>query len=328
MPTPEPPVLVIGEALHDILVGPDGGRQAVPGGSPANVAVGLARLGHPVRLATRVGRDAPGRSLRTHLVGNGVELTEDSVSDTPTSSATVALDPRGAARYDFDIHWDLPSSVVDLAGGGAPAHLHTGSLAALLAPGATRVLAAVETARSRATVSYDPNLRPDLLGPPDRERPRVERLVAAGDVVKASEEDLGWLYPGQDIHEVAARWAGTGPSLVVLTFGGDGAEVLWRHGRQRVPVTPVRVSDTVGAGDAFMSGLLSGLLRAGMLGPGAGETDGPRARTRLRAATSGTELPAELTGALLLASRAAALTCTRPGADPPTRAEAEAALTS
>jgi fructokinase len=344
VPVPVPPALVIGEALIDVLAAPDGRRRAYPGGSPANVALGLARLDHPVLLATRVGRDHFGRLLRDHLGGSGVTLAAGSVVDSPTSTATARLDAQGAATYDVDIHWDLPPSVVELARSGRIAHLHTGSIAASLAPGAARVLAAVHAARPRATVSYDPNLRPALLGPPEAERPRVEELVAASDVVKASSEDLAWLYPGQDVHEVAARWARSGPSLVVLTFGGAGARALWRHGQHDLPATPVQVADTVGAGDAFMAALLSGLLQADLLGPDAAGLDAGRevagpdaaaseaaaagrwARGRLRAATGGSLLPAALAHALAFAGRAAALTCTRPGADPPTTAEM-AALT-
>ncbi len=263
------------------MVGPDGRGREVPGGSPANVALGLGRLGHPVRFATRIGRDRLGGRLAAHLRGSGVELLPGCADDTPTSTATAVLDARGAATYDFDLAWELSAATVAAIGAGAPAHLHTGSIATALPPGADTVLAAVEAARQAVTVSYDPNLRPALLGPPERERARVERLVAASDVVKASDEDLAWLYPGQDAGKVAAGWARQdgGPSLVVLTLGARGARAWWRGGSTEVTPPPVKVVDTVGAGDAFTAGLLSGLLRAGLLGPA-----GP-ARAALRAAT-------------------------------------------
>lgn len=322
-PTHEAPTLVVGEALTDILVRRDGPRRCSPGGSPANVALGLARLGHPVRLATRVGRDPFGQVLQTHLRRSGVVLTEGSVTDAPTSTATARLDAGGSASYDFDISWELQPAALDPAHTGTAAHLHTGSIAATLAPGADQVLAAVEAARGKATVSYDPNLRPALLGSPAQERPGVERLVALSDVVKASQEDLAWLYPGRNPHEVAYRWACAGPSLVVLTFGADGAFVRWRRGWRDLPTTPVEVTDTVGAGDAFMAGLISGLLRAGLLGAstGTGEPDAVAARARLRRATATTRLDEDLVRALNVAGRAAAFTCTREGADPPTHAE-------
>ncbi|MDJ0345772.1 carbohydrate kinase [Streptomyces sp. H10-C2] len=322
-PTAEMPTLVIGEALTDIITGPDGSRRCCPGGSPANVALGLARLGHPVRLATRMGRDPFGQVLQTHLGRSGVVLTEGSVSDVPTSTATARLDAVGAADYTFDITWQLPARAIESARTGATGHLHTGSIATALAPGADQVLAAIESARDAATVSYDPNLRPVLLGKPGDERPRVEHLVSVSDVVKASQEDMAWLYPGQDIHEVALRWSRSGPSLVVLTFGADGSEVWWRQGRHAMPAPSIEVIDTVGAGDAFMSGLISGLLRAGLLGAGriAGEPGESPPRTRLHSAASSTHLHQDVLRALRLATRAAALTCTGEGADPPTRAD-------
>ncbi|WP_328911725.1 MULTISPECIES: carbohydrate kinase family protein [unclassified Streptomyces] len=310
------PALVIGEALIDVLVEPGGRRREVPGGSPANVALGLGRLGHPVRFATRIGRDRYGDLLLRHLRESGVELTPGSVDGGPTSTATALLDSRGAATYDFDITWAPAPEAVGAVLTGAPAHVHTGSIATALTPGADTVLAAVETARAAATVSYDPNLRPALLGPPERERDRVERLVAASDVVKASDEDLAWLYPGRDAAEVASRWAeGGGPALVVLTFGARGARAWWRHGSHAVAAAPVRVVDTVGAGDAFTSALVGGLLRAGLLG------GAPDFRAALRTATSGDRLPPAVTETLTLASRAAALTCAREGANPPTPAD-------
>ncbi|KOU16738.1 hypothetical protein ADK52_33570 [Streptomyces sp. WM6372] len=303
----------------------DGVRRARPGGSPANVALGLARLGHPVRLATRIGRDGPGRELHAHLRGSGVVLTPGSFTEGATSTATARLDAAGSAHYTFDITWDPPLAALTApASGPAPAHLHTGSVATALAPGADRVFAAVEAARPGATVSYDPNIRPALLTGADRERPRAERFVALSDVVKASEEDLGRLYPGRTSDEAARHWAdGSGPALVVVTSGGAGARVFWPGGQCRVPATAVKVADTVGAGDAFMAGLISGLLHAGLLACAdlAGAADAARARTALREATARTDLDGRVASALVLASRAAALTCTREGADPPTRTE-------
>jgi fructokinase len=311
------PVLVVGEALTDLLVDEATGvRRALPGGSPANVALGLGRLGHPVRLATRVGRDAFGGRLRSHLRESGVLLTPGSVTGAPTSHATAVLDASGTAAYTFDITWSLAPEAAAALRAGPPAHLHTGSIAAVLPPGADAVTAAVRWAAPRATVSYDPNLRPDLTGSPEDQRERVEALVAASDVVKASEEDLAWLYPGVDPGKAAQRWAdGRGPSLVVLTRGARGARAWWRSGSHPVPAPRVPVADTVGAGDAFTSALLSALLGAGLLGASSG------CRARLRAATAGDRLPPALVQALDLAARASALTCTRAGADPPTRAE-------
>ncbi|MEV0643308.1 PfkB family carbohydrate kinase [Streptomyces sp. NPDC050619] len=185
------------------------------------------------------------------------------------------------------------------------------------------MLSILQALRASATVSYDPNLRPALLRSAERERKRVEQLVALSDVVKASEEDLAWLHPGENPDRTAARWAQSGPALVVLTRGADGARAWWRHGCQDIAPMSVRVVDTVGAGDAFMAGLVSRLLHAGLLGGGPG-AEAATARAALRAATDANRLPAILTEALAVAARAAALTCAREGAEPPTAAELEA----
>ncbi|MEU9918536.1 carbohydrate kinase [Streptomyces sp. NPDC051001] len=314
------PALVVGEALVDVIAGPDGPRRRHPGGSPANVALGLGRLGHPVRLATRVGHDDYGRLVREHLESSGVELAPGSVVDAATSTATAVLDRAGAAKYDFDITWALSVAVEESLREGPPAHAHTGSIATALAPGADQVLNALHALRTSATVSYDPNVRPALLRSSEEERERVEELVALSDVVKASEEDLAWLHPGEDPNRTAARWARSGPALVVLTLGADGARAWWRYGYQDITPIPAQVVDTVGAGDAFMAGLVSRLLHVGLLGGGPGP-EAVTARAALRAATDTDRLPQVLDEALTAAARAAALTCTREGADPPTTAQ-------
>jgi fructokinase len=279
-----------------------------PGGSPANVALGLARLGHSVRFATRLGRDEDGLLVREHLESDGVRLVDGSVVDDRTSTATATLDATGAATYVFDLHWELPD--VDLSD---VAHLHTGSIAATLSPGAARVRAAVAAASAAgATTSYDPNLRPRIMGSPDVERPGIERLVSASDVVKASDEDLAWLYPGEAADDVVRRWAGLGPALVVVTRGEQGATATRAAAPGEllaVAPRPVAVVDTVGAGDAFMSGLLSGLLDAGLLG-------GREARRALQDAAA-----EQIHEALSRAVWTSSVTCGRAGAQPPTRSE-------
>ncbi|MGW8332836.1 carbohydrate kinase family protein [Streptomyces sp. NPDC055897] len=321
--TPEPlaGALVIGEALTDVLVTPDGIRAARPGGSPANVALGLGRLGRRAWLATRIGDDPLGKEMHARLADSGVRLTGGSVQDGTTSSATARLNSEGSATYEFDIRWDpVPGAVLPTLA-GMPGHLHTGSIAAALAPGADLVLAAVREAHGSATISYDPNLRPALLRGPAVERPRIELLVSLSDVVKASEEDLAWLYPDRAPADAAREWATAGPALVVLTLGAAGAHAYWRGGHVAVPGRRVAVVDTVGAGDAFMAGLLSGLMARGLLAAGRGPVRGRHARQALHRATAGPGPAPELASALGLAARVAALTCTREGADPPTLAE-------
>lgn len=300
-------VLVVGEALVDIVQRADGTTNRHPGGSPANVALGLARLGHRVRFATRTGDDEDGATVREHLTGDGVELAEGSTDDAPTSTATAVIDELGAASYVFELVWALPD--VDP---GAAGHVHTGSIGANLAPGAAAVRALLPRARERATTSYDPNLRPRIIGTPEQERAGVEALVAASDVVKSSDEDLRWLYPDRTPEQVVQEWLTLGPALVVVTRGAEGASA-WLAADPGAVVAvaprPARVVDTVGAGDAFMSGLLSGLLDQGLLG-------GASQREALRAAGEG-----QVRSALARASLTSSLTCERPGADPPRREE-------
>src|SRR5688500_1601056 len=202
--------VVIGEALVD-LVGQRGSRTLVahPGGSPANVALGLARLGDPVTLMTRLGKDAFGEMIATHLQSSGVRVDAGRDDGAKTSLAVASL-AAGVATYDFRIEWDIgtlaPLPVETRC-------LHTGSLATILEPGRADVedLMTREHQRGRVTISYDPNVRPALLGTPERARPGIERLVSLSDVVKVSDEDLHWLYPGRPDEEVARDWLARGP---------------------------------------------------------------------------------------------------------------------
>lgn len=301
------PVVVVGELLVDIVHTPDGGTAEHVGGSPANVALGIARLGHDTHLATLVGTDDRGVRCREHVESAGVSLLPGSMSeDHPTSTAVATLDDSGAAAYVFDLHWNLPP--VQLPAGTA--HVHTGSIATTLEPGETEVTDVLRRARPNATVSYDPNARPTIMGAPDLVRARVEELVALSDVVKCSEDDIHWLYPGEEPPAVMARWAGLGAALTVVTLGGRG--VTWRtaHGEESTEEARVKdVVDTVGAGDSFMAGLVSGLLDLGLLG-------GADARQRLRGAALG-----EVHPAIDRALATSGLTVRRAGAYAPTRKE-------
>ncbi len=292
---------------------------ACPGGSPANVAVGLARLGVPTSLFARLGPDRFGRELRAHLADNGVSDRDLTDAAEPTSLAVATVAADGAARYDFwvtgtaDWQWrpgELPARLPDDV-----VALHAGSLASWTPPGADEIEALTrrERGRGRVTLCFDPNCRPALIPDRDAHRKLVERQVALAHVVKVSEEDLAWLCPGEPYADVAERWQALGPELVVVTRGGDGAYGRCRAGVAAVPARTVAVVDTVGAGDAFTAGLLAGLRDRDLLGPARAERIGALARPALAA------LLAE-------ASLVAALTAARPGADPPTRNEVAAAL--
>jgi len=275
--------LVVGEALVDVV-----GGAALPGGSPLNVAVGLARLGVRTTLHSWFGRDAHGDLIAAHLAGSGVAVSPGSRGDGPTSVARAEIGPDGSATYAFELAWDpAPVSVegVDL--------VHTGSIGAAMEPGATLVEEAL--AGTTGLVSFDPNIRPALMGERAAVVARVERIVARADVVKASDEDLAWLYPGRSPEDALGAWAAMGPRLVVVTRGGAGAIARSAAGSHRVAVPPVAVADTIGAGDSFMAGLLAAVLELGF---------------------------GEPQRALEFAARCAAVTVSRAGADPPWRDEA------
>ena len=301
------PVVVIGELLVDIVHTPDGQTAEHVGGSPANVALGLARLGHDTWFATLVGTDDRGIRCREHVEAGGVQLLPGSTNPAhPTSTAAATIDDSGAATYVFDLHWNLPA--VQLPEGTT--HLHIGSIGTTLTPGDEEVTAAVHRARETGTISYDPNMRPTIMGSADLVRPRVEQLVALSDVVKCSEDDIEWLYPGESPSQVMARWAALGAALTVVTLGPRG--VTWRAAsgdEDSEPAQDITVVDTVGAGDSFMAGLVSGLLDDGLLG----STD---ARERLR--TAGL---AEVRPAVDRALATSDLTVRHAGAYAPTREE-------
>ncbi len=312
-----PGFVVVGEALIDLVPADDGAYLARPGGSPLNVAVGLARLGQPTALAGRLSGDPFGTVLRQHLARADVDLRYVLAAQEATTIALVEMSG-GQARYQFsadgaDFQWTRDELAFLPAGARA---VHFGSLASWLPPGAAAIADAISRIRASGTVlvSYDPNVRPALQPDAAAARGQVERSVATAHVVKASSEDLDWLYGPGDRAGVAARWLELGADLVVVTAGPDGATGWTRQGvAVSRPAYPVVIADTVGAGDAFTSGLLDALARAGRLDPGA------------LAAGLGAPTVARV---LDQASLVAALTCARPGANPPWRAEVDAQLSS
>ena len=299
--------LVIGESLIDIVqhqgdVQHHGDSEHV-GGSPLNIAVGLARLGRGVDFLTHIADDEHGRRIVDYIESSGAQLVPGSVSArrTPTAVATIA--DNGSATYTFDLEWQL-SGTPEV---GPPVFVHTGSIAAVLEPGCLAVAALLETYRASATVTLDPNVRPALIANRDSALQRIEHLVERSDVVKVSDEDLGWLYPEHDPERAARGWLASGPAVVVVTMGDLGAVAFCASGDARAAARPVHVVDTVGAGDAFMVGLLDALWARDLLGADR--------RDALR------RIPLDsLTAALEAASLVSALTVTRAGADLPDRA--------
>jgi fructokinase len=317
------PIVVVGEVIADLIDTSDGQVEgaialtARPGGTPANVAVGLARLATDVEFVGRLSQAGLGPWLRQHLEVNGVGLRCSVRAGELPTIAHIGFDRDGVPLYDFygpdtaDWQWQA-GELPDNADLETPA-IHTGSLATVFGPGAKVIAEWVERMRStgRILVSYDPNVRPSVV--PDLETfvGDVETWVRRAHLVKVSEEDLGVLYPGRDPLALAVEWAATGPDLVVVTHGGQGATAVRSSGttlRRQGPV--VEVVDTVGAGDAFAVGLLAWLYAEEALVPG-----GPGALD-----------DAALGAALDRANLVAAISCTRAGADPPWAAEVQAHL--
>jgi fructokinase len=299
---------VIGETLIDEVVSDTAPSRVHVGGSPMNVAVGLARLGHPAQFIGRYGDDDYGRLIRSYLSDNSV-LFPIGPDAKPTSVATARLDPAGGAAYQFELIWELPGLLERrealLQG---TTLLHVGSIATMLAPGADDVLALVESAHPLATISYDPNCRPSIIADRGFARRQAERFVALSDIVKASDEDLEWLYPNRPALESAREWLALGPSVMVVTRGSKGPWGICAAGNTEVSAPVTSVMDTVGAGDSFMAALLGALVDL--------EFDGAHRRSELRRITT-----EQLTGVLAYAARAAAVTVSRAGANPPTRHE-------
>jgi fructokinase len=295
-----PSIVVVGEALVDLVPNGEGSYLARPGGSPANTAVALARLGTPVALLARLSGDELGRLLRSHLLDNGVDLSHAVAGDEPSSVALVTRGADGSPSYRFwvdgtvDWQWqpgELPALDSDVAA------VHAGSLALLRSPVLEDWLS---TARAHSTICLDPNLRSGLL--PADARKRVERWLGIADIIKLSVEDLALLYddPADDI---ARRWRQHGPALIVVTAGAAGATAYFGDTALHRGAPTVDVVDTIGAGDAFSAALLHELAARGVLGG--------------RPLLSSDDVDA----ALQLAVTAAVWTCTRRGAQPPTKAD-------
>lgn len=309
---------VVGEALVDLVADParPGSFAAHAGGSPYNVAVTLARLGAPVALVARRGADAFGELLEAKLRASAVALDHWEVSETPTTLAVASVDLTGQARYGFYLEGTAALTWHDALERVRPASgvLHVGSLSSWWGRSGDLIRALQRRVHRSGTVliSYDPNVRPALIADLEQVRALVEEAVARAHLIKASDEDVAYLYPRADLGEVAARWCGLGASVVVVTRGEAGAVALGSAGELvSVPGLPITVADTVGAGDSFAGGLLAALGALGLDSPGALEVAAAARDPRLAAA-------------LRQAVTVSAMTCERPGADPPTAGEVAA----
>lgn len=291
--------LVVGEALIDEVIGRDSVSRH-PGGSPANVALGLARLNVATRLHTAIGDDEGGRLIRRQLAASGAIVTAESETSAPTSRAIATVAEDGSATYEFSVSWD-PGSLGELLD---PRVIHTGSLGAFLQPGSALVRDIIGRGRAGgAMITFDPNVRPSLVPDPDASRTVFETFAFSSQLTKLSDEDAEFLYPGRPLDRVLDLLIDGGVAVAAITRGSRGAILASGSHRTEVPAVRTAVADTVGAGDSFMAALIWALAFAG------GRWDG------------GTIERNRLDDIGRTAARAAAITVSRPGADLPLLSE-------
>ena len=294
-------VWVAGEVLID-LIPKDGGRVAIVGGGPANTAKALARLGFDSYFIDGISTDAYGEQARAELLADGVKLEYSLTSNNPTCVATVTLDASGGATYEFLIDgtatfefnesW-LPNP------SNPPAVLHVGTLATIVEPGATNLFNWAE--KVAAPLVFDPNIRTSVVNDRDRYIAIMQKWAAISSVIKMSEDDLAWLYPDMDFRAAAKNFINEKTQLVVLTRGASGIDGYTQDGEVSVPGVRVDVVDTVGAGDTVGAILVEAIVKYGL--------------DNLVGTT--------LENTLHRAAQAAAITCSRAGANPPTFQELE-----
>jgi fructokinase len=302
-------IVVAGEALIDLIVGTDGALAAIPGGGPYNTARTVARLGQRVTFLGRISTDHFGRELRANLARDGVAADGVIETDDPTTLAVAELDDHGVARYSFYVQGTSAAGLTETDAAGVMASsataLHVGTLGLLLEPVGTTIEALVERSDASRLVMLDPNCRPSATPDHAAFRARIDRIAGRADVVKVSDDDLRFLAPDKTPDATIDRLLALGARVVLRTHGSDDVEIRMASGRGTVPVPTVEVVDTVGAGDAFGGGFLASWTAAG------------RGRDDL----ASMDLVCD---SVRVAVRVAALSCARPGADPPTLAELEA----
>ena len=292
-------IWVCGEVLIDLIPGADGVRIGHVGGGPANTAKALARLGQDVQFIAGISTDADGVAARKGLLEDEVKLALALTSDKPTCLAIVSLDASGSASYEFKIAgtatFDFSLDWLPDPARYKPNVLHIGTLATVIAPGADVLYDWALRVAEFAPIVFDPNIRPAVLADCDLYEAAVEKWAAISSVIKVSDDDLAWLYPGQNYADVAARWIKDGAALVVVTRGSQGIIGFTQDGSQEVAGAKVTVADTVGAGDTVGAIIVEAMIEKGIL------------------ALTGDVLRAMLHRAAV----AAGITCSRKGAQPP-----------
>ncbi len=296
-------IWVCGEVLIDLIPDGSGERVSHVGGGPANTAKALARLGHEVYFIDGISNDKYGQMSRQELLDDEVKLDLALNSDKPTCLAIVSLNENGGASYEFEIDgtatFDFSASWLPDPSKYKPSVLHIGTLVTVIQPGADVLYDWAMQVAEFAPIVFDPNVRSVVMNDSDKYLAAVERWVAISSVVKVSDDDLAWLYPGQQYADVAKRWINDGAALVVATRGADGLVGFTADGVVEVPGVKVDVADTVGAGDTVGAIIVEAMIEKGILNL-TGDT---------------------LKSVLNRAAVAAGITCSRKGAQPPYKHE-------
>ena len=298
-------IWVCGEVLIDLISIAPGSSEQAPhvGGGPANTAKALARLGHDVQFIDGISTDAYGVMSREELLRDEVKLELSLTSDKPTCVANVTLDVNGSASYIFEIEgtatFDFSLDWLPDPSRYQPSALHIGTLVTIIQPGADVLYDWALQVAEFAPIVFDPNIRPSVMGNRDLYEAAVEKWAAISSVIKVSDDDLAWLFPNQSVSEVAQRWIRDGAALVVVTRGSEGLIGFTADGAVEVPGVKIVVADTVGAGDTVGAIIVEAMVEKGIM---------------------------TLTGDVLQdvlhrAAAAAAITCSRPGAQPPYKHE-------
>ena len=295
-------VWVCGEVVIDLI--PDGTeRRAVVGGGPANTAKALSKLGIATQFIDGISTDKYGQMALKQLHKDGVLLDFVKFSDKPTCLAIVSLNAKGGASYEFVIDdtatFDFSHSWLPDATVSKPALLHIGTLVTAIEPAASVLFEWSSKVAKVAPIVFDPNIRPAVMIDRTKYVKQVERWISISNAVKVSDDDIYWLYPGQDLDKVAKRWLGMGPELIVVTFGDKGLAGYRKDSKISVDAKKVVVADTVGAGDTVGAILVEAIIEDGL--------------DKL--------VNERLTSMLDRAAKAAAITVSRTGALPPSRAE-------
>jgi fructokinase len=297
-------VWVIGEVLIDLIpAGVD--RKPIVGGGPANTAKALSKLGIDTQFIDGISTDDYGQMAKAELVASGVKLDYVKYSDKPTCLAIVSFSDSGSASYefvientatfDFNLDW-LPNPQSE-----RPALLHIGTLATVIEPGASVLFDWAQSIAKVAPIVFDPNIRPAVISDRKQYVMQVERWVSISSAVKVSDEDLKWLYPSLGIEQVVNNWLAKGPSLIVVTYGDKGLAGYRDGEKVSIDAIKVAVADTVGAGDTVGAILVEAIVKDGL-----DTLSGVRLEMMLKRA-----------------AKAAAITVSRSGANPPTLKEIE-----